>query len=66
MSIPLVDLIIGNGNGKFEMEDRMVRFNGNGYSKDRRSTIIKKGISNNGVMEVFVCLFVCLFIYLFI
>jgi hypothetical protein len=58
-NIALTNLIIENKYGGFKLKDRMIRLNGGGYL---RSIILKKGISNNGVMEVFVSLFLYLFI----
>jgi hypothetical protein len=51
-SLPLSRLTIPNPHGEFELEGRNIVFQGDGY-EDRRSLILKEGISN-GILEVFV------------
>jgi hypothetical protein len=52
-SLPLSKLTIPNPHGKFELEGQKIIFEGDGYSDDSRSLILKEGISD-GILEVFV------------
>jgi hypothetical protein len=51
--LPLSRLIIPNPYRGFKLEGRNIIFKGYGFIKDKRSIILKEGISD-GILEVFV------------
>jgi hypothetical protein len=53
MMTSLVDLMVPNRHGKFKLEGRNIKFQSGGFPNDKRSLILKEGISN-GILEVFV------------
>jgi hypothetical protein len=51
--LPLFKLTIFNPHGKFKLEGRNIIFQSDIFGDDRRSLILKEGISD-GILEVFV------------